>query len=243
MNTTLKYYNNNADLFYENTAHVDMGSLYAAFLGYLPQHAKILDLGCGSGRDTLYFKNQGHHVAAIDYAEELVARARALSGVDVAVASFYDLNETESYDGIWACASLLHCDRDRLTDVLGRILTALKPNGVCYMSFKYGQQDREIEGRHFTDLNEAQANALLKQHAQAVLLQQWISVDQRPDRHEEWLNLIWKRSSHSFEYYPQQIYSRREIIEQKVIPKTNGVYFWWFKNLPDTVPFEDCIQF
>ncbi|MGY5395211.1 class I SAM-dependent methyltransferase [Acinetobacter haemolyticus] len=193
MNQNSDYYNKNADLFFNSTYQVEMESLYAPFLRYLPEHASILDLGCGSGRDTLAFKNLGHQVEAIDYSEELVAKARQLTGLPVQLGSFYELSAQGKYDGIWACASLLHCEREKLSDVLYRILTALKPNGVCYMSFKYGSQDREKDGRSFTDLNEQQAHDLLKGFDQVLLLQQWISIDKRPDRTEEWLNILFKK--------------------------------------------------
>ncbi len=190
MNQTSNYYNQHAQAFFENTYQVEMESLYAPFLRYLPEQASILDLGCGSGRDILAFKKKGYQVEAIDYSAELVKKARELTNIEVRQQSFYDLAENNKYDGIWACASLLHCERDRLTEVLGLIFKALKLNGVCYMSFKYGNTDREIEGRSFTDLNEQQAHDLLKQIDQALLLQQWITVDKRPDRTEEWLNIL-----------------------------------------------------
>ncbi len=190
MNQTSNYYNQHAQAFFENTYQVEMESLYTPFLRYLPEQASILDLGCGSGRDTLAFKKKGYQVEAMDDSAELVKKARELTGIEVRQQSFYELNESEKYDGIWACASLLHCDRDRLPEVMGRIFKALKPNGVCYMSFKYGNTDREKEGRSFTDLNEQQAHNLLKQIDQALLLQQWITVDKRPERTEEWLNIL-----------------------------------------------------
>ena len=155
MNQTSNYYNQHAQAFFENTYQVEMESLYTPFLIYLPEQALILDLGCGSGRDTLAFKKKGYQVEAIDYSAELVKKARELTNIEVRQQSFYDLAENNKYDGIWACASLLHCERDRLTEVLGLIFKALKPNGVCYMSFKYGDSDREKEGRSFTDLNES----------------------------------------------------------------------------------------
>lgn len=190
MNQTSNYYNQHAQAFFENTYQVEMESLYAPFLRYLPEQALILDLGCGSGRDTLAFKKKGYQVEAIDYSAELVEKARELTDIEVRQQSFYELNESEKYDGIWACASLLHCDRDRLPEVLWLIFKALKPNGVCYMSFKYGNTDRDIEGRSFTDLNEQQVHDLLKQIDQTLMLQQWITVDKRPDRTEEWLNIL-----------------------------------------------------
>ncbi|MFV5516073.1 MULTISPECIES: bifunctional 2-polyprenyl-6-hydroxyphenol methylase/3-demethylubiquinol 3-O-methyltransferase UbiG [unclassified Acinetobacter] len=190
---TIDYYNNFADDFAEATLHVDMERLYQPFLIELPKQAYILDVGCGSGRDTLAFKNKGYKVDAIDYSEELAKKATQLTGVRVQLMSFYEIDEHEVYDGVWACASLLHCERDRLAEVIGQLITALKPNGVLYMSFKYGDSDREKDGRVFTDLDENQAKALLQLFEDVEQNQQWITLDQRPDRQEKWLNLLWKK--------------------------------------------------
>ena len=190
---TIDYYNNFADDFAEATLHVDMASLYQPFLTELPKTARILDVGCGAGRDTLAFKNIGYEVDAIDYSEELVKKATQLTGVRVQLMSFYEIDEHEVYDGIWACASLLHCERDRLAEVMGQLIIALKPNGVIYMSFKYGDSDRDKDGRKFTDLDENQAEALLEQFDNVQQIKQWVTLDQRPDRQEKWLNLLWKK--------------------------------------------------
>ena len=88
---------------------------------------------------------------------------------------------------------MLHCERECLPDVMLRLLKALKVNGILYMSFKYGDGDREKDGRVFTDLNEQQAQDLLDRLMDFQLLKQWITVDQRPDREEKWLNLLWKK--------------------------------------------------
>ncbi|WP_180160556.1 bifunctional 2-polyprenyl-6-hydroxyphenol methylase/3-demethylubiquinol 3-O-methyltransferase UbiG [Acinetobacter sp. YH12054] len=190
---TIDYYNNFADDFAEATLHVDMASLYQPFLTELPKTARILDVGCGAGRDTLAFKNIGYEVDAIDYSEELVKKATQLTGVRVQLMSFYEIDEHEVYDGIWVCASLLHCERDRLAEVMGQLIIALKPNGVIYMSFKYGDSDRDKDGRKFTDLDENQADALLEQFDNVQQIKQWVTLDQRPDRQEKWLNLLWKK--------------------------------------------------
>ena len=87
----------------------------------------------------------------------------------------------------------MHCERDRLAEVIGQLITALKPNGVVYMSFKYGDSDREKDGRAFTDLDETQARTLLELFDDVQQINQWITVDQRPDRQEKWLNLLWKK--------------------------------------------------
>ena len=190
---TIDYYNQYADEFAQATLHVDMESLYQPFLAELPASARILDVGCGAGRDTLAFKNKGYQVEAIDYSEELVKKATQLVGIQVKYQSFYDFSGVAIYDGVWACASLLHCERSQLKDVIGKLVTSLKPNGVLYMSFKYGDSDREKDGRQFTDLDDAQAEILLGQFDNVQQIQQWITVDQRPERQEKWLNLLWKK--------------------------------------------------
>lgn len=190
---TIDYYNQYADEFTQATLSVDMENLYRPFLAELPEGAYILDVGCGSGRDILAFKNKGYQVDAIDYSEELVKKASRLTGIPIKLKSFYEVDDYEAYDGIWACASLLHCERDRLIEVVGKLVNALKQNGVLYMSLKYGDSDREKDGRQFTDLNGAQAEVLLNQFEKVKQLKQWITIDQRPNRSEKWLNLIWKK--------------------------------------------------
>lgn len=191
---TINYYNQHAEQFAESTFNVDMESLYQPFLAHLSVGARILDVGCGSGRDSLAFKNKGYEVEAIDYSEAMVQKAKELTGIEVKHQSFYDLEQVECFEGIWACASLLHCERRRLVNVIQKMLRALKVNGVIYLSFKYGDSDREKEGRYFTDLNEQQLAELLEQLEQVELLKQWITVDQRPDRSEGWLNVLLKKT-------------------------------------------------
>ena len=126
---TIDYYNKHAEEFTTSTFEVDMKSLYQPFLAELPEGARILDVGCGSGRDTLAFKNKGYQLDAIDYSEELVKKATRLTGIPIKLKSFYEVDDYEAYDGIWACASLLHCERSRLAEVLEKMVQALKPNG------------------------------------------------------------------------------------------------------------------
>lgn len=191
---THQYYNKYATEFVNSTFNVDMERLYQPFLANICDGGVILDLGCGSGRDSLAFKNKGYKIEAIDYSEELVKQARDLTGIAVSYESFYDFEKYNKYDGIWACASLLHCEREKLADVVQRISNALKENGILYMSFKYGDQDREKDGRNFTDLNEQQAEELLHKFEELDLIHQWITLDQRPERKEKWLNLLVKKT-------------------------------------------------
>lgn len=190
MNNNIDYYDQYAHEFSDNTFEINMDNLYQPFLKYLPEHGRILDIGCGSGRDALYFHNLGFTVDAFDYSEGLVNLAKEKTGLDIQHKSFYDLDVANEYGGIWACASLLHYKRGRLLEVMQKIIAALKINGVCYLSFKYGDQDRTKDGRLFTDLNEEQAHELLDNFENIQLLKQWITNDNRPDREESWLNVL-----------------------------------------------------
>ena len=113
MINTIDYYNKNAKTFIDGTISVDFKHIQDTFLELLPENAKILDFGCDSGRDTKYFLEHGYSVDAMDGSLELCKAAIEYTGINVKNMLFYNLNEKEIYDGIWACASILHVKRDR----------------------------------------------------------------------------------------------------------------------------------
>ena len=189
-NQTIQYYNQNAAAFVENTRNVDFHPIQDEFLEKLPAGACILDLGCGSGRDTKYFLERGYEVDAIDGSKELCALASEYTGIPVKCQLFQELDETRKYDGIWACSSLLHLSLGELDEVLYRIEKALKPQGILYMSFKYGVFEGERNGRYFLDFTEEKLEQLLKKHTGLQQLRSFHTEDVRPDRKEEWLNLF-----------------------------------------------------
>ena len=190
---TLNYYNQHAQTFSDSTLNVDMSALYAEFLPLIPNHGHILDAGCGSARDAMYFKQQGFTVSAFDASENIAKLASNYLQQTVEVKAFQQLNCTNMYDGIWCCASLLHVPKVELPQVFLKLQNALKPNGVLYVSFKYGTQERVHNGREFTDLNEDGLTALITHHTELKILKQWQTVDQRPERESEvWLNALIK---------------------------------------------------
>ncbi|MDC9531203.1 bifunctional 2-polyprenyl-6-hydroxyphenol methylase/3-demethylubiquinol 3-O-methyltransferase UbiG [Pseudoalteromonas sp. Angola-7] len=192
-NTTLNYYNQNAQSFSDSTLNVDMSALYREFLPYVVQNGYVLDAGCGSARDAAYFKSQGFSVSAFDASPALAELASSYLQQPVEVKTFQELECVNKYDGIWCCASLLHVPKAELPQVFINLQNALKPNGVLYVSFKYGTQERVHNGREFTDLTEQLLSSLLNQHTQLSIVKHWQSVDQRPGRESEvWLNAIIK---------------------------------------------------
>lgn len=195
MTDTLAFYNQNAAQFFANTVGVDMGTVYARFLPLIPANGLILDAGCGSGRDAKAFLMQGYRVRAFDASPQLAQLASEHIGRPVAVQSFLELTDERCYDGIWACASLLHLPEVDVPDALRKLWTALKPGGVLYLSFKVGFGEREHQGRHFTDASETRLRDWLTGLSEIDRCEFWVTTDQRPNRTEEWLNAIIFRES------------------------------------------------
>ena len=192
---TLEYYQHHADDFFNSTVNVDMRSLYTPFLERIPKGGRILDAGCGSGRDSKAFLQQGYQVEAFDATAEMAKLASQHTGLSVKQMTFSDVDAVNRYDGIWCCASLLHVSAAELPDAMAKLARALKPGGIWYVSFKYGDGERVKDGRRFTDLNEQGLNTLLAGLAGITLVGHWITEDKRPDRSEMWLNaLLQKRS-------------------------------------------------
>lgn len=188
---TLRYYRDQTETFVLDTQTVDMVPLYAHFLPHLDANARILDAGCGSGRDARAFAERGFQVTAFDASAEMAAVAEAHLGAPVAVLRFQEIAWRQAFDGIWACASLLHVPTAELPDVMRRLGLALKPDGILYASFKYGRGEQIRNGRHFTDLEEDGLADLLEQVSLFVEVETWLTSDRRPGRESErWLNSV-----------------------------------------------------
>lgn len=195
MDKTLEYYNKKAHEFVNNTVSVNYTDTQDLFLEYLPENGYILDFGCGSGRDTKYFKEKGYKIEAIDGSEELCQIASEYSGIKVECMLFQDLNENDQYDGIWACASILHLSKTEMKDVLKKMIRSLKKNGIIYTSFKYGEFEGKKNDRYFSDFTEKIFQEYFINIEGVELEKQWVTADVRPDRGEEkWLNIILRKS-------------------------------------------------
>ena len=190
---SIRYYQQHAEDFFSATVGVDMSSLYAPFIALLPEHAKILDAGCGSGRDSKAFKEMGYDVEAFDATPEMVALATNYAEIPVRLLTFGRLDDFERYDGIWCCASLLHVPLTELPDAMQRLARALKPGGTWYVSFKYGDEEREKDGRYFTDLNEQGLEKLVRALEGIRIHSTWQTEDKRPGRDEVWLNALLRK--------------------------------------------------
>lgn len=193
-NETLDYYNKNAQEFCQSTVNADMSVCYQMFEKYLRRGGKILDLGCGSGRDSKYFLSQGYEVVSVDGSEEISKCASEYLQRPVQCVRFEEMNFSQEFDGVWACASLLHVEKDKLSDVLKRVFMSLKENGILYASFKYGTEEREKDGRYFVDLDKASVRALLEREGMFQVVECKLTGDVRAGRgNEMWVNVVGRK--------------------------------------------------
>jgi mutator protein MutT len=189
---TLTYYRDNAETYIRET--IDLAGhqpMRRRFLELLAPDSLLLDLGCGSGRDSRYFLDHGHRVTAVDAVAAIAECAATYLGQPVRVQKAEDLDETAIYDGVWACAGLLHIPRLRIEATFARIIRALRPRGIWYMSFKKGESaGQDAKGRYFNNYTIPMMQQLLGHFPQLHILD--ISESSAPLRGEkqQWLNIL-----------------------------------------------------
>ena len=190
---SVNYYNQNAESYFADTVGADVHHLRSKFLTQVPAGGDILDAGCGSGRDVLAFHRAGYHVTAFDASAEMCRKAREYTDLRVIQMTFQEMMWHNEFDGIWACASLLHVPRMELAEILRRFVHALRPGGALYVSFRHGTGERLIDGRRFTDMTEVELGPLLRSVGLSPT-EYWITDDVRPGQtSKRWLNALARR--------------------------------------------------
>ncbi|MBD2841485.1 class I SAM-dependent methyltransferase [Erythrobacter rubeus] len=144
---TYDFYQSGAPFFSLSSA-VSHSRFLDEFLDLLKPGARVLELGCGAGRDAARIKERGFQLDATDGIPAMVAKANERHDVGARLMRFDELSLTANYDAVWAHACLLHCARAELPGVLGRIKDALVPAGLHLASFKLGDgEGRDLLGR------------------------------------------------------------------------------------------------
>jgi len=166
----LRFYENHWARFAAKASTYQMEPLYAPFLENISAGGFILDAGCGSGRDSVAFLKRGYRVKAVDISPTLVSLTRQ-AGVEAEVKALQELDYGPVFDGIWACASLLHIPKRDIVGVLGRLAIALHPGGVLFATLKEGEGEELAEdGRFFVYYKLEEFRTLLETAGWDVLL-------------------------------------------------------------------------
>ena len=131
---SIDYYNKYAVKFFEDTVDLDMTPIIGMFLEEMEEGATILDMGCGSGRDSLYMYELGYDVTAMDASLEMCRLAEVHTGLEVLQLKYEDMEFDDVFDGIWACGAFVHIPKDEMPAILKKIAAALQEHGILYLS-------------------------------------------------------------------------------------------------------------
>ena len=190
---TAEFYSNNAKAYYDDTFANDVNKIRDRFLSALSStntdNQHILDLGCGAGRDSKVFIDAGFTVTALEASKELALLAEEHIGQPVLNMRYQQLNAKNTYDGIWACASLLHCPKSQIEYVMQNCIDALKEGGVFYFSFKHGEGERLDDwDRFFNDYTLESLKALISKFVELDVIELWQEAELLRGKDQTWIN-------------------------------------------------------
>jgi SAM-dependent methyltransferase len=191
---SIDYYNRYAVPYYEETVDVSMEEIMQPFVELLPENAEVLDLGCGSGRDTIVLEEKGCYVTPLDGSEEMCKLAEVNTDKEVLQMTYDEMDFDDVFDGIWACASLVHLTVGEMRDVLGKLVQALKKDGILYFSVHKGERDGIYNGRYFRDYRKKELSGLIEEYSELELINIWSTPDVRAGKSDKmWLNVLVKK--------------------------------------------------
>jgi SAM-dependent methyltransferase len=193
---TLEHYNSRADDFWEGTKGHDVQQNVDALLRALgPGRHRILDLGCGPGRDLVSLRDAGHEAVGLDGANRFVEMARAYSGCEVLEQDFLGLDlGVETFDGIFANASLFHVPCVELARVLGELAAALRPGGVLFSSNPRGDNQEGWNGARFGAYHDLATWRSYLESAGFAEVEHYYRPSGRPRSEQPWLASVWRKS-------------------------------------------------
>lgn len=185
------YYESNAERYAAETFSTDMSEQYQRFLPLLKNGDKILDVGSGSGRDACYFQKRGYQVTALEPSKNLCREIRKVFSGEIVCSDIQRYQPTERYDGIWACASVIHLQQEEVLQFFLKIDQYLNDNGIVYISGKNGIHTGEAEdGRYFLEFTEQLIEKILTVNEQLELEQLWYTEDVSGRKGFRWINII-----------------------------------------------------
>ncbi len=192
---TIEYYNKYAAKIFEDTSELDMGELYRRFLKYLEEGDTILDLGCGSGRDSLAFYEMGYDVTPLDASEEMCKLAEIHTGIEVLHMPYEDMVFDEVFDGVWGSGALIHVPEDELGGILEKVIDAMCRGGILFLSFREGDFEGFQGEQYFCEYTEEKLERILRETGRLEIRKIWITDDVNRNSDLRWLNVLAKKIS------------------------------------------------
>ncbi|WP_228895375.1 class I SAM-dependent methyltransferase [Pseudoduganella aquatica] len=193
---TLRHYEHSAQQFFEGTRDHDVSQNVSALLGAIRSATpyRILDLGCGPGRDLKTFTELGHVAVGVDGSAEFVRMAREWSGCEVWRQDFVALDlPAGAFDGIFANASLFHIPSAALPDVLLRLYAALKPDGVLFSSNPRGDNREGWNGPRYGSYYDYETWERYLTAAGFEPLGHYYRPPGLPREQQPWLASLWRK--------------------------------------------------
>jgi SAM-dependent methyltransferase len=193
---TLGHYNKHADSFWSGTRDHDVSQNRDALLQHLrgPGPFRILDFGCGPGRDLKVFRDLGHKAIGLDGAERFVELARDYTGCEVWHQDFLKLAlPPEFFDGIFANAALFHVPSRELPRVLRELWATLKAEGVLFSSNPRGENEEGWNGQRYGCYYNLETWRNLVTAAGFAEITHYYRPPGVPHEQQPWLASVWRK--------------------------------------------------
>jgi SAM-dependent methyltransferase len=195
---TLAHYDERASDFWEGTRGHDVRQNIAALLRHVrgAPPLRILDFGCGPGRDLMAFRALGHEPVGLEGSPQFAAMARAHSGCEVWQQDFLALQlPPASFDGIFANASLFHVPSSQLPRVLGELHATLKPGGVLFASNPHGHNEEGWNRGRYGAYHDLASWRRFVQGAGFTELEHYYRPAGVPREQQAWLATVWRSAA------------------------------------------------
>lgn len=192
--STINFYNKNHENYDNDTSQLELKEQWKIFESRIRPGGKILDIGCGSGRDITHFQTRGFSVEGLEPSTAMAEMARKRTNARIYIQPAEQLCANNQYDGIWACASLLHISKKNIKETIQRIAQALNKNGHAYISVKSGSGElRKEDGRLFSNYSSEELKEIISTIPEIVIVTLWTTPDAAQREDLEWINLLLKK--------------------------------------------------